>query len=557
MKRVRGVVVCVHPLCSILPLALSLSLSSASHHTGDWTLCGWSWLPRVVVIRALPESTTVADLIAAFEAAGLTISMHAHGKLEAHIVQREVLDPGVDAKDSGDDDNVEGDDDRPTGKSPKQYAPVVLTDANGNRSVTGLVQLGSVLDQHRATDMVLTINGVDVQPMVVSDEPVANTREEIDDAMALATSMDRAQGNYLYLSCIVVPRPGCVERETCGICTTGRWMQTLDVQSLHAWELALCTLFGGQIINRQSDADSRYLRLAEVMVLWQLKRRPGGRLDSVQRMQAFIAHCASFGMFVSAQLTVAEFDMFVSTPVELRRPRGVSAARKLGLDPAAPFDERFESIEYYVGLRLEFMVGWAPVMGGISRAFGSDAYHAFRNWCNASPANMHRTIRLGSHYVTYGLLVACYDQLRNSGLTVRDVSPRNKTSQVSAVNKIARPVRDWIRGQTDGLGTAIWLDVMAWFWKAMNDERISPLHRMSLMFRVNLFLVGCTNQLYRALTLAVANMFHMAVYHKLWARNEPMAAWLCNGHWIEKRFGTYRCFNISSVLTSSPATGHG
>ena len=93
MKRVRGVVVCVHPLCSILPLALSLSLSSASHHTGDWTLCGWSWLPRVVVIRALPESTTVADLIAAFEAAGLTISMHAHGKLEAHIVQREVLTP--------------------------------------------------------------------------------------------------------------------------------------------------------------------------------------------------------------------------------------------------------------------------------------------------------------------------------------------------------------------------------------------------------------------------------------------------------------------------------
>jgi hypothetical protein len=57
--------------------------------------------------------------------------------------------------------------------------------------------------------------------------------------------------------------------------------------------------------------------------------------------------------------------------------------------------------------------------------------------------------------------------------------------------------------------------------------------------------VGCTNQLYRALTLAVANMFHMAVYHKLWARNEPMAAWLCNSYCIEKRFGTYRYFNGS------------
>jgi hypothetical protein len=46
--------------------------------------------------------------------------------------------------------------------------------------------------------------------------------------------------------------------------------------------------------------------------------------------------------------------------------------------------------------------------------------------------------------------------------------------------------------------------------------------------------------------IAVANVFHMAIYHKMWARDRPLAMWLVNSFAIEKRFGRYRSSNDSA-----------
>jgi hypothetical protein len=464
----------------------------------------------VLVFRFLPEDTTVDDLMAAVQDHGFSTSIHANGKPEVHIVQREVLDPGSES-DGGSDGHDSEDDVIPPSRRPKKFMPVVFVAADGTRSVTGLVQFSSVADQVTAAQGPMTINGVQVQPLVPEVEPVVDTKAAIDEAMMIATSMDRAQGNYLYLGCVVEMQPGRVEVETHGVVTTSRYMQCVDCGAMFAEEMAWATAGGAQVINRQTDADSRYLRLSEVQVLFQLKRQPTGRANDAQLMNAFMERCASFGNPISARFTVDEFKMFVSTPDDLKRPPGVSASRKLCTDPAVPFHDRFEPVEHFIGLRLPFVVGFAPVMGGIMRTAGMDAYHLTRNVVNMTPACMQRTVRVGSYYVLHSFIVACYEQLPSSGLTTRDIDPSNKTSQLGAVHKISRVVRDWIRAQPDGLGTATWLDVAAWYWKAMNDDRIAPLQRMCLAFRVHLFMVGwrawvtasglvwkvvgCTNQL--------------------------------------------------------------
>jgi hypothetical protein len=61
------------------------------------------------VFRFLPEDTTVDDLMAAVQDHGFSISIHANGKPEVHIVQREVLDPGSES-DGGSDGHDSEDD---------------------------------------------------------------------------------------------------------------------------------------------------------------------------------------------------------------------------------------------------------------------------------------------------------------------------------------------------------------------------------------------------------------------------------------------------------------
>jgi hypothetical protein len=195
-------------------------------------------------------------------------------------------------------------------------------------------------------------------------------------------------------------------------------------------------------------------------------------------------------------------------------------------------------------------------MGGVARLFGSDSCPAHVRDCNVDKLPQPVILRLGNFYVLFGHIMECFELYPASGLTTSDMNPSNKTSQTGAIHKISRGVRDWIRARPGGQGTAAWLDVASWYWKAVNDDRIAPLQRISLVFRVYLFIVGwqawaqalelpwkivgCTSELVRHTYLALANMMHLGIFHKIWARDTALCAWKHNSYWLEKRFSLYR-----------------
>jgi hypothetical protein len=369
-------------------------------------LVGYTWMPRLVVLSGLDAAVTNEQVIAAVEAAGLVISVHSRGNKESQIVQREVVEEIGERDEEGSSSDEEGPAIVPTTtkkKRKKKFAPLVYIDSEGVPRVRAVVQMATEPQQKLAIQSILTINGVSVHPELVVDEPIANTREEIDIAFAQAANINRQAASYLYLGCVVDPRPGAVEEETCAIATTSRYMQWIDIANHFAVEMARAAQLGAQFVFQQADGDGRYVHIAEFMVLFELRQQPMPRSASLlsEKNAEFKKMCASFGNPVSPRFTDEEFDMFVSVPAELRRPKNVSARRKLPADASVPFDDRFEPVAFFIGIRLLFIIGFAPLMGGVARLFGSDSYHWLRKFVNKAVSDVSRTQRLGNIYVLF------------------------------------------------------------------------------------------------------------------------------------------------------------
>jgi hypothetical protein len=172
--------------------------------TGVHRLVGYTWMPRLVVLSGLDAAVTNEQVIAAVEAAGLVISVHSRGNKESQIVHREIVEEvGNRGEESSSDE--EGPAIVPTTtkkKRKKKFAPLVYIDSEGVPRVRAIVQMATEPRQKLAIQSILTINGVSVHPELIVDEPIANTREEIDIGICVCTVSHFTNGHSRNVSIV-------------------------------------------------------------------------------------------------------------------------------------------------------------------------------------------------------------------------------------------------------------------------------------------------------------------------------------------------------------------